>query len=297
MKKIAYLIDSGSCNGDFNFNNQQDIYLLPLWINEVDNNNLNSYKDLVDLKYKDVYDKIENNYNLSTSQASYGEIYSIYEDLLSKYDYIVVINMSCHLSSVFKTCTEVAEEFPNDRIFIFNTKNVGPCNYFLLNEMMPILKTKDDILKLKKFIENEHYKKIVSFICVNDIDSLVKGGRLSPLKAIVVNKIALKLIVRFFDGKLEFVEAKKSLKNIIESMFKNANKILDFKNNKIKNIYLITNNSQHKELDEYKINIKEIALKKWNINIDDEKLTIEFIPSVISVHTGKNTIGITFEIE
>ena len=103
MKKIAIIVDSSSGikNGEFD-----NVFVLPLAINATNKKtkDIKTYHDNVDIDEVKTTELLENpNIDLSSSQASMGEIIMQIEKIYDDYDEIYVVPIPSYLSSSINT--------------------------------------------------------------------------------------------------------------------------------------------------------------------------------------------------
>lgn len=292
MKKAAVLLDSSST---FDGKNKENIFMIPLTI-ILNDNGIKEYKDLVDTTHEEIYDLINNGKNLSTSQPSIGESINVLESLLKEYETIFVVPISKGISGTYDTFISLAKDIDPKRIIIVDASFLGPP---LLNDVARIILEKvrksESNESIKNFIKNEWHPKVIAHIVVNDISHLKRGGRIGTIASIFANLLKFKIIIKF-DGKLDVVGKKTSLKDAVELILENSNKEVNFIKNGIEWISILKNDPYtSKTVDEtkkYMVN----WLNKNKISFKEEWVSkCDLLPSVISVHTGTDTVCITIK--
>ncbi len=292
MKKLAIILDSGA--GQY-YQEIEDCYLVPLTLIEKDGSNLTEYEDVQGIKTEEVYAKIKQGKELATAQMKLGSAMILAEDLLEKYENVFVLCLSEGLTGAINTWRQIKEEIGSDKLYIFNTHEVG----YGLNVLA--LKVKDLFLKKKKTPEeiqtwmDEFWNpNRRGFLIVNDLDTLIKGGRVSALKGKFAKLLGLKLSV-IFNGKLEFYGKSQTLEKLVDMTFEQINKENNFINKGLDQVVFGFNTSEDnfKEYEEFKkISIK--WLKDHKVDFDESKITDKLIPSVVAIHTGINSFWVWF---
>jgi fatty acid-binding protein DegV len=115
MKKACIIVDSSSgiINGQYS-----DVFVVPLiLIEKKANNELISYRDDVEIKLEEVYQKLRDNKNISTSQANMQDMVSALEKYSKEYENVFVIPIPKTLSSNVDTWEMIAKEFNNVSVF------------------------------------------------------------------------------------------------------------------------------------------------------------------------------------
>lgn len=288
-KKVGIIVDSGCSLYD---NKLKNVEVIPLIINEIIDKKINTYNDGVDLQREDVYKKMVNKSKLSTSQSIFGECYNLVQEMLKKYDEIMVFPLSKGLSGTYNTWIQVASEFETNKVHVFDHSDVATGIYYAMLESYEKYINGASISEVNEFLEKRN-KKREAVIVINDLDNLVRGGRLSVVKSKIAKLLNLKVLVKF-DGKLDLLDKTSSISNAVDKSLKSIDENINFSKNGIKRIFIITNclDIQDKSVIEYKKYIEDWLNKK---GIKHDEIIIDFLPSVITIHTGINTIGVWIE--
>ena len=200
MKKIAIIVDSSSGikNGEFD-----NVFVLPLAINATNKKtkDIKTYHDSVDIDEVKTTELLENpNIDLSSSQASMGEIIMQIEKIYDDYDEIYVVPIPSYLSSSINTWNVVVEDYDKVKIATNNTEiaiGIKWCIIDLLNMI------KNGKLNEKSFYQyfEDIKKKRMGMLFVYDLKHLVKGGRLTNFKSLILKLFRQKImIIRDKDG-------------------------------------------------------------------------------------------------
>ncbi|MGL5246367.1 MAG: DegV family protein [Mycoplasmoidaceae bacterium] len=288
-KKIGLIVDSGASL----YNNElKNVEIIPLIINEIIDKRIDTYNDGVDLKREDVYKKIINKSKLSTSQSIFGECYNLVQKMLKKYDEIMVFPLSKGLSGTYNTWIQVASEFDSNKVHILDHSDVCTGIYYAMLESYEKYLNGESISDIQKFLDKRNTKR-EAVILINDLDHLVRGGRLSVVKSKIAKLLGLRVLVKF-NGKLDLLDKTKTIQNAINKSLKSIDENINFSKNGIKRIFITTNyiDINDPALMEYKKHL-ENWLNKNGVTYDG--IIIDYLPSVISIHTGINTIGVWIE--
>lgn len=283
MKEKQTCIIVDSCSGIRN-NEIEDVYVVPLSIIEKTSHGEIVHKDLEEISPEDVIQKILKNIDLKTSQTSYGEMISIFESLTPKYDKLFVIPISRGLSGSFNTWNMAKDEFPKKEIIILDSCDVshGAKDMVIdIKEMILQNKTNDEIIN---YVE-DHKRRRLGILIVNDLTQLKKGGRINTFKAFVAKTLKLNILVEF-NGGLNFFGKDSSIEKAIEKALKRIDEETHYVKNGIKRGYVYSTYLDKKFNDDL---VKKISEK---VNF---KLSFDYIPAVIGVHTGAKTFAIYIE--
>jgi len=210
-----------------------------------------------------------------------------FEEYAKKDKTVIYPAFSSELSGTFQSAVlaknKIKEKYPDFDITIIDTKSasmgVGLALYNVLQEMEKNNLNKKEIIEKIKYYA-EHMEHIFT---VEDLDYLVRGGRLNKISGLVGGILNIKPIIEVENGKLEQLEKKKGSKKvrkrIIELFLEKGTNIAE------QNLAILHANSK-KKAEEFKLEIEEKTKYKSVIFSD--------IGAVIGAHTGPGTYGIIF---
>lgn len=279
--KFAVIIDSSA--GD-KWNEVENSHLIPLIIIEKNGKELNEYKDLVTIKTEEVYEKIKDKKDISTSQMIMGEGMLLAEELLEKNEYVFVFSISSGLSGTINTWNQIKDTLDNDKLIVFNVGDVTHGLSLLAQDVIDLFKKGKSIDELHKFVTNWDKRRRGELI-VNDLTCLIRGGRISAIKGMIAKMFNLKICISF-QNKLGFVNKSSSLEKIIDIAMNDIDKNTNFVKKGIDKIFFTKTlcTDGDKEFNEFKKGVEKWLQDKgidYEISCDDKN-----IPSIISVHTG-----------
>ena len=280
--KIKFILDSAADMPE-ELTNKYDIDVFPLYIHHEEE----QYKDGIDISSKKVYENMKDGEVYKTSQVAVNDFMEKFEEYAKKGETVIYPAFSSELSGTFQSAVlaknKIKEKYPDFDITIIDTKcasmGVGLALYNVIQEMdKKKLEKKEIIEKIKYYAE--HMEHIFT---VEDLDYLVRGGRLNKVSGFVGGILNIKPIIEVKNGKLEQLEKKKGSKKvrkrIIELFLERGKNLAE------QNIAILHANSK-KKAEEFK---SEIAVKtKYRSVIFSD------IGAVIGAHTGPGTYGIIF---
>ena len=291
MKKIAFIVDT--CSTIKN-NELKDVYVLPLTINVTDKrtNEIKSYNDFIDITSKDL-DKYLNteNYVVTTSQSSAGDIIKLVENIYVKYDEIYVLPIPLFLSGCANTWELISRDYEKLVVGKENKDVIEGIKWDIveLQEMV-----KNNTLNPKTF--SEYIEKIqetcAGILFVSDITQLVKGGRVSNFKSILLKIMKLKIVITCDKNGLKFFKTTKDFTKGFDMVINEYKKrISGFDLEKVKKVcfQLGPSNKKNPEILKLMDYIKSLLPSKTKVTISD-------IPNVILAHTGTNAMAIKLKI-
>lgn len=244
-----------------------------------------AYVEDQNLTMPEFYDKMAANEELpKTSQPSLAEFDELLMTLQSEsYTHVIGLFLSSGISGFWANSQFLKEEHNNLVLVIPDTKITSAPLGHMVETVLTLAQEGCEfdfiIEKLNKQIEGT-----IAFILVDDLNHLVKGGRLSNGSALLGNLLSIKPILYFNDeGVIEVFEKvrteKKAIKRLVEILLETTSQG-DF------NVTIIHSNVEDKAKDLYQ-QLKESGF--------DQDLSIVSFGSVIATHLGEGAIafGIT----
>ncbi|HFI0470200.1 TPA: DegV family protein [Streptococcus suis] len=212
--KLAVITDSSAVLGI----EREDLFVLNIPVN-IDGVN---YIEGQNLTVEEFYQKMASSKDLpKTSQPSLMELDDILTSLKEKgYTHALGLFLSSGISGFYQNIQYLAEEYEGLTVAFPDTKiTSAPLGMMVEN----VLKWADVGLGFEEItgkLEQE-IGKTTAFIMVDDLNHLVKGGRLSNGAALLGNLLSIKPILYFTgEGKIEVYEKvrteKKAIKRLIE---------------------------------------------------------------------------------
>ena len=291
MKKIAIIVDSSSGirNGEFD-----NVFVLPLIINATNKKTkeIKTYHDQIDIDEAKTAELLNNpDIDLSSSQASMGEIIMQIEKIYDDYDEIYVVPIPLYLSGSINTWKVVAEDYQKIKIAANNTEIAAGIKWCVIDLLKMIKENKLNEQSFLKYFENVK-KKRMGMLFAYDLEHLVKGGRLTNFKSFILKLFRQKImIIRDEDG-LNFLKTSSSFKKGYDIFVKEfKKKFPDFDLNKVKRLTVIHSITYKSDPD-----VEEcISYMKKSITSKCEFFT-DVVPSIILLHTGCKIFYFNFEV-
>lgn len=278
MEKVKIIIDSSSdlTNEEIN---KYDVEVVPLTFNidgqEYDYQSMDNDEYILRMRTANEY---------STSQPAIGKFLEAFEKWTNKGYKIIVLTISSALSGTYNTALAAAAGF--DNIEVVDTKTTTRGMVYLLDSCIEQLKTGLDINTISENLR-EKAKNILTFVTIDNLDNLVKGGRLSKSAALIGGLLNIKVLTQLKETELVAIDKVRGKKKLVHSLIKHINDEKGDKN--IKHICL-----PNTLADEYIKLIKEELQEEYNYTVNDNNIFTT--TPIISTHTGENAVGILIEL-
>lgn len=196
MRKIGFVVDS-----TFGYKgNEATVVPLNVFIDD---------KEYVDGKFDGslVVEALEKDLKMSTSQPSPNAFLNAYEKELAKgYEHVICLTIASSLSGTFNSANLGKDILENDNVTIIDTKTVNLGSEYILEEAIKYANLGKSLEEVIEYINDLISKGSIIF-SVDNLQTLVKGGRLGRFSALIGSVLKIKPILRFKEGILN-VEAK-----------------------------------------------------------------------------------------
>lgn len=276
--KLAVVTDSSAFLPE-TIKNHSDLYIIPVPV-IIDGK---SYNEGVDIEADEYYDMLNSSKEFpTTSQPALGEVIELYENLAAKgYDTILSIHLSGGISGFVATLNTIKDEIDGVQVIPYDSKITSmPMGHMVESaiQMKDAGKTLEEIVQHLDMIRDNTY----AYLIVDDLNNLVRGGRLTNGAALIGGLLKIKPILTFNNGKIELFEKIRSSKKA----FNRAEEVIGQRDEEIKRpvkLYVIHANNLVVAQEEK----EKLAAKYPNADIE-----IGYFGPVIGTHLGEKAIGI-----
>lgn len=215
MEKIKIITDS-TCDLPREIIEKYDIDVMPVLINFGED----SYLEDVEITREQMLERINREDKLPTTAqitpVRFEENYKKYIDQGYK---IVAIHMSSKMSGTYQSALIAKEEFNDDDIVVIDgyriTSGLGMIVYKgarMAAEGKTIKEIEAELLVYRN--------KVKSSLVFASLDNLVRGGRLSKGKAMIVGALGIKLILNMDDGEMNVANKVRGIKKAVKEIIK-----------------------------------------------------------------------------
>lgn len=276
--KLAIVTDSTAYLNE-RTRNHKDLFIIPIPV-IIDGE---PFEEGVDIGYEEFYQKLKNSKDFpKTSQPVLGEVYELYRSIKEQgYDTVISIHLSEGISGFVRTLTAIKDDIEGLQVIPYDSKITSvPMGYMVEKalEMSDQGKPLDDVLAAVDQIRDTTN----AYIIVDDLDNLVRGGRLTNGAAIIGGLLKIKPILTFEDGKIVLAEKIRSLKKALQR----TEEIIEERrqeNESELRIYVIHGNNPELAQQEY---------EKLREKYPDATIDIGTFGPVIGNHLGDKAIAL-----
>lgn len=245
------------------------------------------YNEGIDLTTTEFYDKLKNYQAFpSTSQPPIGEMIDLYNSLADKgYDTVISIHLASTISGFYNSLTQIAPSIDKIKVIPYDSKiTVKLMGYMAIqaSKMAALGRTPEQILTYLDGLR----ATIDELFVVDDLQNLVRGGRLSNASAFIGGILKIKPLLTFDDKSNEIVafekirSRKKALKRV-EELFAAAREKADYPLRA-----LVINANDPKAGNEWAAKIHELY--------PDMKIEQSYFGPVIGTHLGDKALALAW---
>ena len=262
---------------------QYNIDVIPLRVYSEDEK---EYFDGLTLDSKTLFNEMRNGKVFKTSLPSYEYIYNTFAKYAKENTPCIYIAFSSELSGTYQSAVmvknEFDEEFPDFDLEIFDTKSASIGQGLIAVNAAKLAMngaTKEEVINnIKHSIGH-----IEHIFTVDDLQYLVRGGRLSKVAGFVGNLLNIKPILHVEDGKLIPLEKIRGSKKLIK-------RILEIMESRGTNLSTQLIGISHGDDLDKAIEIKNAMAETFGC----KEFVINSIGSAIGAHAGPGTLAIFF---
>ncbi|GAA6113228.1 MAG: DegV family protein [Apilactobacillus sp.] len=249
-----------------------------------------SYEEEVNISTEEFYEKLKNSQSFpSTSQPAMGELINMYNSLAEEgYDAVISIHLASTISGFFNSLSALAPTIENIKVIPYNSKITVK---LMGNLVIEAAKQVEAGKSIEEVIEHLDMVRdtIDEIFVVDDLQNLVRGGRLSNASAFLGSLLKIKPLLTFDKQSNEIVafekvrSRKKALKRT-EELFKEAIDKVDYP---VKAI--VINGNDPEAGHEWKESIQSIY--------PDMKIEESYFGPVIGTHLGNKSLALAWMID
>ena len=240
------------------------------------------YESGVNIDDKFLFKNMNKTTKVKTAAVKLGQLEEIFDDASEKYDEILFISLSKHLSSINSLGITLAKKY--DNVKVYDSEFITPWLTHILDDIKKLAETSDmnSIIKML-----DKYKgKMYGWLIPSNMDALYAGGRISKAQYLVGSLAKITPIIAVDNGSInehDVIKARgleKAINKTIEAVEK---RVAEYKD---KEIIIFTSSFDNDEnRDILKNKIKNSNLSSYELK--DYKFSSEII-----AHVGPGAIAI-----
>lgn len=245
------------------------------------------YQEGVDIDSENFYQKLKSSAAFpSTSQPSIGELIEFYQNLGNEgYDAVISIHLASTISGFVRTLETVAKEVKNTQVIPFDSQITV---MLMGNMVIAATRMVKAGLEPEQILDNLRDLRSTTNECfiVDDLQNLVRGGRLSNASAFIGSMLKIKPLLTFdrHSHKIVAFEKVRSMKKAIrrvEELFEIDRRKVDYP---LRLIVIHAND--------------EPAAKSWQnglkIKYPEYQVDLSYFGPVVGTHLGEKALALAW---
>lgn len=176
------------------------------------------YFEGVDITHAQLYQAMEEDREVSTSQPAPGALMEYWDQILAEgHDEILYIPMSSGLSTSCNTATMVAEDEYEGKVWVVDNHRISVTMEDSVRDAKVLAEKGMSAQQIKESLETHAYDSSI-YISVDTLKYLKKGGRVTPAGAALAAIMNIKPVLTIQGGKLDSFTKARSMKQCRKKM-------------------------------------------------------------------------------
>ena len=281
MEKIAVVTDSTAYIPE-QMKKGLPIFTIPLHVNLGGK----TYDDGVDLQPQEFYERIKTENEIpQTSQATPGEFFNFYKNLLEMGYKIISIHLSEKLSSTLDSAKIAKKELSSEKIELVDSQTGAAALAFHVVETAKAVVAGASLGEVKALAENMRQHTHIYFI-PGSLEFLRRGGRIGGAAAFLGSILQIKPLLENHDGIIDAVEKVRTLSRAMS-------RLIDLVEKKVGDSSDIHLAGLYADIPEMADQIVTLAIERLGVErIKDSFITT--ISPVLGTHIGPGSVGLAY---
>ena len=284
MRDFVIMTDS-CCDMSINYINEKKVPFVALTCSYAGNEFNDDFG--ISLSYKKFYDDVRHGELPKTSQPNAECYYNVYKKYIEEDVDILYICVSSIFSGAINSANigkaKIMDEFPNSNIFIVDALTASLGQGLMVKKAYEMKETGNNLKEIFDYLE-ENKMKLNTYISVDDLHHVKRGGRISSSAALIGIVLHIKPIMTVAnDGHLMPIFKIKGRKNAISKL---AELVVDKIENSENQVIAIGHGDCIEEAEKLKVEILKI------IKVKD--VLINPIGPVVGTHGGPGALAVFF---
>ncbi len=240
-----------------------------------------TYRD-GELTNDQIFAFIDQNKKVSTSQPAPNRFMNAYQSLFDDgYEEVICLTVSQSLSGTFNSALLAKDMVDQkDKVHVFDTYSAICGAEYLAERLVTHCEEKDSLEAVLEAYQFDRSHGSLIFT-VDDLNIVVKSGRLSKIQGMIGNLLKIKPILRFDQGKLEVEHKVRSTEGVLNYLTTEVGKLSLKARTVVRVSYTTTADVAHQFVDIIKSKFDNVS-----VQVSGK------ISAVIAVHVGKAGLGI-----
>lgn len=160
-----------------------------------------TYYEDVNLTREEFFQMMADGKDIQTSQPSPGDLMSLWDKSLEKYDQIIYIPMSSGLSSSCQNARMIANDY-NGKVVVVNNQRISVTQKRSVQDAIELAKNGYDAVRIRDILVRDKFEASI-YIMLDTLKYLKKGGRITPAAAAVGTLMRIKPVLQIKGERLD----------------------------------------------------------------------------------------------
>ncbi|MDY0075248.1 MAG: DegV family protein [Acholeplasmataceae bacterium] len=217
---------------------------------------------------------------VKTSQPTPEQFIKAYKEQLEMFSEVICLTLSKTLSGTINSATLAQTIFSDPNVHVVDSETTINGGLYLVEELVKFLNDNKSASEGLNYLEELKDKGSLIFT-VDNLQTLVRNGRIGKVQAFIGNVLKIKPILRFRRGVLELEHKVRSFKNVILYLTEEVKKMMNFGKVTVY-IAFVDRSIEAKELEHELFQLgDQVSIKISGV-----------ISPVVSAHVGLGGLGI-----
>ena len=243
-----------------------------------------TYYEDVNLTREEFFQMMADGKDIQTSQPSPGDLMSLWDKSLEKYDQIVYIPMSSGLSSSCQNARMIANDY-NGKVVVVNNQRISVTQKRSVQDAIELAKNGYDAVRIRDILVRDKFEASI-YIMLDTLKYLKKGGRITPAAAAVGTLMRIKPVLQIKGERLDAFSKARTLAQGNSTMINAIHHDIDnlFGGIDAGNVYMYAVHAQVPE--PFAVFKKEVADAFPKYNVEEDRLSLS-----ICCHIGPGALA------
>ena len=243
-----------------------------------------TYYEDVNLTREEFFQMMADGKDIQTSQPSPGDLMSLWDKSLEKYDQIVYIPMSSGLSSSCQNARMIANDY-NGKVVVVNNQRISVTQKRSVQDAIELAKNGYDAVRIRDILVRDKFEASI-YIMLDTLKYLKKGGRITPAAAAVGTLMRIKPVLQSKGERLDAFSKARTLAQGKSTMINAIHHDIDnlFGGIDAGNVYMYAVHAQVPE--PFAVFKKEVADAFPKYNVEEDRLSLS-----ICCHIGPGALA------
>ncbi len=243
-----------------------------------------TYYEDVNLTREEFFQMMADGKDIQTSQPSPGDLMSLWDKALEKYDQIIYIPMSSGLSSSCQNARMIANDY-NGKVVVVNNQRISVTQKRSVQDAIELAKNGYDAVRIRDILVRDKFEASI-YIMLDTLKYLKKGGRITPAAAAVGTLMRIKPVLQIKGERLDAFSKARTLAQGKSTMINAIHHDIDnlFRGIDAENVYMYAVHAQVPE--PFAVFKKEVADAFPKYNVEEDRLSLS-----ICCHIGPGALA------